>query len=148
MRFFLLVGLLFPFAAHASSYVLVCASPCEVDGTTQPAGTALSRVIWDGSTPFAPPGMNVVPDTGQTLYTPTLSAPTTISALAFIQRFTAAEQTALMAANSTWGVMIAAAGTIDVTNALLIAQMQAAVTAGALTQARVTQILNLADSSP
>lgn len=90
-----------------------------------------------------------VPAAGHAVYTP--SAPfvlTTIPALTFIDRFTAAEQAALMAANPVWAVEIAAAGTVTVTDKTLIADMTAAVTAGALTQARMSQVLNLAEASP
>ena len=73
---------------------------------------------------------------------------TTISALAFIGRFTTAEQSALMTANPMWGLQIAAAGTVDVTDPRVIAGIDAAVKAGALTQSRMTQILNLAVASP
>jgi hypothetical protein len=46
------------------------------------------------------------------------------------------------------GTITLVAGTIDVTKSQLLADLQAAVTAGALTQARMTQALNLAVSSP
>ncbi len=74
--------------------------------------------------------------------------PTTIAALDFIRRFTTSEQTTLMTSNPLWALQIAAAGTIDVTNATLIADMNAAVATGLLTQARMSQVLNLAVSSP
>lgn len=73
---------------------------------------------------------------------------TTISALAFIGRFTPAEQSALMSANPMWGLQIAATGTVDVTDPRVIAGLDAAVKAGVLTQARATQVLNLAVASP
>ena len=62
-----------PLAARADVYLLMCAQPgCTAsDGTTQPAGTALNRILWDGKTPFAaPPGELVVPDDGRPIYTP------------------------------------------------------------------------------
>ena len=74
--------------------------------------------------------------------------PTTISALDFIRRFPPATLGPLMAANPLWAVMIAAAGTITVTDPTLIANMQQAVAVGALTQAQMTQVLNLTKASP
>ena len=79
---------------------------------------------------------------------PVPPAPTTIASYEFILRFTPAEQSALMAANPLWGVLVAAAGTIDVTVPTFVAYLQAAVASGALTQARMTQVLNLAVASP
>lgn len=132
------------------TWILTLAAPMVMpDGTTQPAGTAVERIVWDGKTPYTPAaGLALVADTGQTVFVPAPPVPTTIASLAYIQRFTSAEQTALMAADPLWAVLTAAAGTIDVTNALLLTEMAAAVTAGLLTQARSTQILNLAVSSP
>ena len=99
--------------------------------TGQP-GAAQAGVgsVWSGAAWSAPP------------------PPHMIGALAFIERFTAAEQTALIAANPLWAIKIAAAGTIDTTNATLLADLQAAVTAGALTSARAAQVVNLGVSSP
>ena len=82
-------------------------------------------------------------------YVPPPSPPTTtIPAYDFINRLTAAEQTAFMAAKPMWGVQIAALGTVDVTNPALIADVNAAVAGGLLTQARATQLLNLSVASP
>lgn len=73
---------------------------------------------------------------------------TTIAAYDFINRLTPAEQGAIMAARPMWGVQIAALGTVDVTNPTLVADFAAAVAGGLLTQARATQIMNLAVASP
>jgi hypothetical protein len=134
--------------ANAGTYVVVCTAPCTApDGTTQPAGTAVNRIVADPD--FNPgDGLSLVADDGRPIYAPTTIAPTTIDALSFIRRFTSAERLALMSADPVWGVMIAAAGQIDVTNAELISDIQAAVTAGGLTQARATQILDLTRASP
>jgi hypothetical protein len=52
-------------------YVLLLASPTVMsDGTTQPTGTPVGRVQWDGVTPYHPAGYTVVPDTGQVCYIP------------------------------------------------------------------------------
>ena len=46
---------LLSFAAQAAPYDVTCNAPCKAyDGTTQPAGTVLNIVQWDGATPFAP----------------------------------------------------------------------------------------------
>ena len=85
---------------------------------------------------------------GTTFVDPATVTPTTIAPLDFIRRFTAAEQSALMAANPLWGVLIAAAPVVDVTDAATTGGVQAAVVAGALSQARANQVLNLAVPSP
>ena len=79
---------------------------------------------------------------------PTPPNPTVITSIAFLDRFTAAEQAAVQqaaaAAPSTIGVGLTtglAAGTIDLTSPVLIAWMNALVTAGAITSARETTIL-------
>jgi hypothetical protein len=150
----LLIALLLPATADAATYVLVCATSCVAsDGTTQPAGTALGRVVWDGAATFHPTGMNVVADTGQALYTPTPPIVTTVPVFQFFARFTAAEFNALMA-NSTAAGIIArlnaygANAPINVVDPIITGYMAQAVTAGLITQTRSTQILNLAVSSP
>ena len=134
--------------AFAGNYVVTCTAPCVAPGgSTQPAGTVINRILADPT--FSPgPGLSLKPDTGQAVYAPPPPPVTTISALAFIGRFTAAEQSALMSANPMWGLQIAAAGTVDVTDPRVIAGLDAAVKAGAITQARATQVLNLAVASP
>jgi hypothetical protein len=79
---------------------------------------------------------------------PPVPTPTKLSALDFIRRFTAAERVTLVASDPVWGVMIAAAGQIDTTSVELMTDLQAAVSAGLLTQARMVQVLNLAVTSP
>lgn len=140
-----------PLAAHADSYLLVCGQPgCTAsDGTTQPAGTALNRILWDGRTPFsAPPGELVTPDDGRAIYAPKVPHPTTILSIAFLDRFTAAEQGAVQqaaaAAPTTLGVGLTtglAAGTIDLTSPTLKTWMDGLVSAGAITAARETAIV-------
>lgn len=135
--------------AAPGRYVVECNATCTApDGTQQPAGTVLNRVLVDPDTMTPPPNTTFVADTGQAVYWPAPPTPTRISALAFIQRFTPAEQAALQAANPMWGLQIAAAGTINVKDPLLLADMAQAVAAGKLTQARMTQILDLSQSSP
>jgi hypothetical protein len=147
----LAVALLLPTMALASPgrYVVQCTAACTAsDGTSQPAGTNIIRVLADPAT-FAPgAGLVLVPDTGQALYAPPAPAPLTIDALAFIRRFTSTEQQTLQAADPLWGLQIAAAGMINVTDPTLLASMQQAVSQGLLTQGRMAQVLNLSVASP
>jgi hypothetical protein len=74
---------------------------------------------------------------------------TTIPILAYMARFTATE----FAANMMWAITLVAGaasngGLIDVTNPTLLADLAAAVAAGTLTQARVTRVQDLTQSSP
>lgn len=147
-----------PIGAHAATYALVCGpSSCTAsDGSTQPAGTALATIIWDGKTPYTPPaGEQAVPYTGQPLYQAAVPHPTTITSLAFFNRFTAAEQAAVQqaaaAAPATLGVGLThglVAGTVNLAgcpsacqDTTLKAWMDGLVTAGAITSARESAIL-------
>lgn len=151
MRRILLLTSLLLIAAAPARYLLVCgpASCIAPDGTTQPAGTALNRVLWDGATRFAmPAGEQAVPDDGRTVYQPPAPRPTTITAIAFLDRFTPAEQAAVQqaaaAAPATLGVGLTtglAAGTINLTSVAMKAWMDGLVAAGAITAARETAIL-------
>lgn len=75
-------------------------------------------------------------------------SPTTLPALAFLRRFTQVTQAAVFAANPLWALQIAAAGTIDVTDPTLLADIAAAVSAGLLTQAEADKALDLSQASP
>ncbi len=58
-------------AARADAYLLVCQpGPCRMrDGTTQPGGTAVARLLWDGRAPFTPhQGYALLPDDGRPVY--------------------------------------------------------------------------------
>ena len=86
-------------------------------------------------------------------YAPVSPAQTKISVYLFLLRLTSAERAAIRAYNPDFADLLNATaasnrGMIDVTNPILIADMQAAVTGGALTAARMTQVLNLAVASP
>ena len=79
---------------------------------------------------------------------PALPNPTVITSIAFLDRFTPAEQAAVQAAAAaaptTLGVGLTtglAAGTIDLTSPVLKVWMNGLVTAGAITSARETVIL-------
>jgi hypothetical protein len=144
----LALGLLLGGVAHAGNYVVVCTAPCVADdGTTQPAGTVLNRITWDGHAPLGlPAGLAVQPDTGQARYDPT-KPNTVISASDFIARFTIPEQVAIATAAQTnasigvWQTKLAAATTVDLTDPAVKAALDELVTAGLLTQARETAIL-------
>ncbi len=119
----------------------------STDGTTDtyagggitvsfPAGAGSQARALNTFNSMAPPGA---------IATPT---PITIDAADFIARLTPAEQAAIVAADPLWAVKVAAAGTINVTDPVVIANANAAVAAGLLTAARAAQILNLAVTSP
>lgn len=146
--------------ARAATYLLVCgpASCHAADGTTQPAGTALGRIVWDGHAPYAAPaGEQVVPDDARAVYQPARrrGASTIITASAFLARFSPAEQAAVQQAAAaqpaTIGVGLTtglAAGTINLTGCAaacadpkLRPWMDSLVAAGAITAARETEIL-------
>lgn len=60
------------YAAQSSSWAVVCTASCTaLDGTSQPAGTTIEKIWWDGVSNWSPPAnTQVVPYTGQTVYTP------------------------------------------------------------------------------
>lgn len=134
----LALGIVLP--ARAATYVLV-------DGSN----TCQNTIVWDGVTPYTPPaGLTAVPQASATCTPPAAPAnPTTITALAFFNRFTQAETQAIWkaAAADTTGAIGAgltnglAAGTITLTDPIVQAWMNALVTAGAITSARETAIL-------
>ena len=149
------LALLAPLSARAATYALVCGpSACTApDGTTQPPGTAMATIIWDGHTAYtAPAGEQAVPFTGQPIYQP---HPTTITSAQFLARFTSAEQAAVegaaAAAPGTIGVGLTVGmvtGTVNLAgcptacqNVQLKAWMDGLVTAGAITAAREVAIL-------
>jgi hypothetical protein len=143
-------------AAHAApgTYVVQCTASCvAIDGTTQPAGTALNRIVADPDTFNPGTGLTLVPDTGQAIYQPPVVAKQ-IGALDFIGRFTTAEQQAIQSAGQSnwqvqlWMTQLAAAGTVNVTDTRVTTGMAQLVTLGLLTQQRSDQILNLGTKSP
>lgn len=149
MRWLLIAAVMAATPAYAGKYVLVCSTPCPAsDGTIQPAGTALNRVLWDGVAPYTPPGVFIVLDTGQTLYAPPVAAQTTLASLAFMDRFTLLEYKAIAALDPRWPTQVAAVETVDVTGPRVVAGMQAAVAGGAITAARRDQVLDLSRVSP
>jgi len=84
----------------------------------------------------------------------TETTPTVFTALTFLGRFTAAEQTAIANVATTngtvllWMIQVAAAQTLDLTNSQTIAGVNALVTAGLITQARATAILTPSITPP
>lgn len=153
----LIVGLvLLPIAAHAGTYAQVCTAPCVArDGTTQAAGTTIGIVLWDGVADFPQAsGVSLVPFTGQVPYAPALVG-TTLTKAALIARFTTAEATAIRTAAGTvnsdaWGVLVRFNGStmLDLSTPQMQSDFALLVADGLLTQARATQIMNLAVASP
>ena len=139
----LLLLLALPAYAAPSNYALVCTAPCVAsDGTTQPAGTVLGKVLanpdWN---PGA--GKQIVPDTGQAVYVPIPSPPpVTINTDALIGRFTNAELAAIAGNPNMLGglIRVLSQQTITLTSAQITTTLTALVTAGVLTQARATAI--------
>lgn len=58
--------------AAASNWAVVCTATCvALDGTTQPSGTTIEEISWDGVSPWTPPpNTHAVPFTGQSVYQP------------------------------------------------------------------------------
>lgn len=55
--------------AYADVYVLRCLTPCTAgDGTTQPPGTYLRLIEYDGVSPYNPPGFTVIKYANQPVY--------------------------------------------------------------------------------
>jgi len=140
--------------AFAGSYVVQCSTPCTAsDGTTQPAGTAVNRILADPG--FDPgPGLALAPDTGQSVYAPPAPVPTSLTASAFIARFTPAEQNAMATAAQTNPqillllIRLSAAQSINASDPTVIGGVNAMAAAGLLTQARAAQVLNYSKASP
>lgn len=141
-----------------SVFLVALAAPTVMsDGSTAAPGTALNRIVSDPDwtpdpqhTPNCPLGaaLQLLPDDDRQLWAPAQPPPTTVPALTFINRLTVGEQAAIMSAKPMWGVQLAAAGTVDVTDATLSVDFAAAVAGGLLTAPRAAQILNLTVSSP
>lgn len=85
---------------------------------------------------------------------PAPPAPTEIDSLDFIARFAQSEQQAIFTARQSnwqldaWITQLASAGTVSVVDPRVIAGFATLVSAGLLTQARSTQILDLGVASP
>lgn len=129
--------------------VVTTASWLAPDGTTQPAGTVVNRIIADPG--FNPgPGMELVADTGQVMYQPQWPVGTISPTALFIARFSSAEQAAVVGNTATLALWLTllAYQEIDVSDARVVAGMAALAAAGVVTSARATQILNLGVSSP
>jgi len=136
--------------ATAGQYVVICTAPCVAsDGTTQPVGTVLNRIL--ASPGFVPgSGLSIVTDAGQTAYAPPVAVPTVITTAQYVARFAPSERTAIMATPASlnlWLTLLAYTS-IDVTDPQVTAGVAALVSANLLTAARGAQILNLAVASP
>ena len=154
VRFILAALLLITSPANAATYLVVCSTVCTAsDGTTQPAGAALNRVMADPSwSPGA--GLALIADDGRALYAPTTPVSTMIAPLAFRNRFTPAERQGIITAGRTSAAVqdvydsLLAAIQVDVTDPTTIAGIQALEAAGLIAAGRAAQVLNLAVSSP
>ncbi len=156
-KWFLVLALLgLSTQARAGTYVLQCAlaQGCvAIDGTTQPLGTYLQKIRWDGASPYHPAGMNVVLYTNQTIYIPITPAVTTLPVMALFNRFTTAEFNGLMANAAAAGIIAkinayGANALIYNADPIILGYMAQAVSAGLITSARATQILDFAIASP
>ena len=154
VKYFAALALLIATPAFAGNYVVTCSGPCVAsDGTTQPTGTVINRILADPT--FNPgAGLTLQPDTGQAIYAPPAAVPTTIAPEDFINRFSVAEQQAIVTATQTnwqlqlWMNKLTASSSVDVTDPRTTGGIQALVSAGLLTAARGVQVLNLAVTSP
>ena len=141
--------------AKAAPYVLQCAlaQGCvAADGTTQPQGTYLAQISWDGVSTYQPAGLNVVAYTGQTIYVPAAPVPSALPGWQVWARFTAAEQAAVMAytACGYCGTIITVATNpyVSAADPTIQGYFATLVSKSLLTSARATQILNFGVSSP
>lgn len=140
-------------AASPSNWAIVCTATCTApDGTSQPAGTMIGKIWWDGVTAWTPPpNTNAVAFTGQTLYA-AASNVTVISGAQLWQRFTPAEQAALLAYSSgtfaATAISLATSVAISSQDPVIIADFATMVADNIITSARSTKILNFNQSSP
>ena len=139
----------------AAQWDVVCTTPCVVsNGSTQPAGTIVNKVIADpGWTPG--PGLSLAPLSTTPIWSLPAPPATTLSSVAFQARFTMAEMAAIQASQvgmAAWltGLNYAASnsGIIDVSSPVFSALMAQLVSANLLTSARAAQISNLSIPSP
>jgi hypothetical protein len=135
------------------NYVLLLAAPTVMsDGTTQPAGTPVERITWDGVSPYYPAGYTVVPDTGQVCYSPVV-APSPLMPLS--QYMTLVPQairlgmwskmvsdTTLADNYNAWmNVVVVNGGIVDVTQPALATLLNYCVSKSYMTQAQVNALL-------
>ena len=110
------------------------------------AGRALNRVVWDGVSDWLPPeGCTLIPDDGRNIAGADASAkPTTISARAFIARFSPDAQKAIFSSQD-WQVQmfraLATAGDIDLTSPELAADLGYCAEQGLIPKAEIAAIL-------
>jgi hypothetical protein len=155
LKYFAALGLLLggaALAAQPSSWAVVCTAACQApDGTTQPAGTTVQKIWWNGVSVWpAPPNSRVTPDTGQAVYVAPTAPVTALPVAQYVARFTQAEQVAAASNPQTltlW-LLLLANPAVDSTDIRVQAGAAALVSAGVVTQARATQILNSGNSSP
>jgi hypothetical protein len=119
----------------------------DPDGISQPAGTVVNRIAWDGvSTYTPPPGFAFRTDLKESIWR-SLPGPFRQSLAELLDRFTQPEKIALYAARtSAWQVddvltKLAAGGPIEANEPRMVVYMTALVTRGVLTAPRAAAIL-------
>ena len=137
-------------------YVLLLAVPTVMsDGITQPIGTPVERIAWDGVTPYNPPGYTVVPDTGQVCYVPVV-APLPPSPLMPLPQYMAMVPQAIRLGmwskmvsdptladnyNAWMNGVVANGGIVDVTQPALATLLNYCVSKSYMTQAQVNALM-------
>lgn len=137
-------------------YVLLLAAPTVMsDGTTQPIGTPVERISWDGVTPYQPAGYTVVPDTGQVCYIPVVTPPPPSPLMPLPQYMILVPQAirlgmwSKMASDTTladnynaWmNVVVADGGIVDVAHPALATLLNYCVSKSYMTQVQVNALL-------
>ncbi|HEY1944128.1 MAG TPA: hypothetical protein VGH40_18600 [Roseiarcus sp.] len=126
------------------------------------AGVVANLVEWDGATPYEPPnGATLSPVSslppgvaigwaqgagGAWIAPPASPAPALLTFLQFMALFTPTEQAAIVTSSDTqvklFVIMASGAGTLDLTNAEVIAGVDYLASSGVITAAEATRILS------
>ena len=140
--------------AVTNQVVVVGAGGITQNGIAVPPGSILA--MWQVDTALvAPPAgclFQPAPNDGShiNVWSPPVPVPTTIAPLAFIQRLTGDERTAIRAipALADFLDFVEAAVIVDVTDPLTTSAISGIVAYGALTAQRAAQVLDLSRTSP
>lgn len=140
------LGLQHAAVAQTSLLLVTAGTWIDADGISQPSGTPVNRVTWDGVTVLvAPVGFAFRADLKEKIWRPAgLYRQTVVD---FINRMTNPEKTLLYAARaSAWQVddlltQLAAGGTVDPGDPRIVAAMTALVTRGVLTAQRANALI-------
>jgi hypothetical protein len=153
--FILLACLLAPLGARADIYAETCADTVtDPRCVGQAVGTTIERVPWDGATPFAPPGIILVPYTNQTVVIPAYVPGPTMTFAVFYARLTPTQRKGLWSkmvsdttlADDWWafvGDVAGNGGIVDVTHPQIIALGNWCVTQSYLTAPQEAALLAL-----